>query len=385
MSGEKTEKPTAKRKKEARKEGQVARTQELGAWSAALAASLALPSLVGRELGSLQLLLERSLRTIETPTVPAAMQLLADGATHAFVAVLVLSLGVLVISFAGTVAQGGFYVAAKAAKPSAKKLNLLQGAKRVFGPHALWEGVKMLIKCSVVAAMVYGAVKSMMPLLGGMVPFDTVFDALADHALSLFRSVAIAGVLMAAVDYVVQRRRTNKQTRMSKDDIKQEYKQSEGDPHVKGQRRSLQLAASRNRMMADVAKADVVMVNPTHVAVALRYQPDRGAPVVVARGAGVIAAKIRELAGDADVPLVQDVPLARALYSSTEVGQEIPAELFAAVAQVLAFVIGRRNRGGRGGRHDSPRRVDLPTVASAAQRRRRTPSAIASGRVPAGR
>lgn len=386
MTGEKTEKPTPKRLKEARKEGQVARTQELGAWSATLVASLALPSLIARELRILQELMERTLRTIERPTVPAAFELLRDGATHVFISVVVLSLGVLVVSFAGTVAQGGFYVAAKAAKPSAKKLSLLQGVKRVFGPHAAWEGLKMLVKCSVVAVMVYGAVKSMMPLLGGMVPFDTVFTALADHALSLFRSVAIAGVLMAAVDYAVQRRRTNKQIKMSKEDVKQEHKQSEGDPHVKGHRRSVQLAASRNRMMAEIPKADVVMVNPTHVAVALRYQAERGAPVVVARGAGVIAARIRELATEHDVPLVQDVPLARALYASTEVGQEIPAELFAAVAQVLAFVIGRRNTGRTGGRHDSPRRIDVPAeVRTAAQRRRRTPSSKSSGPVPAGR
>lgn len=371
MSEEKTEKPTAKRKKEARKEGQVARTQEIGAWSALMVAVLALPTLVGHELGALRELLDRSLRTIEEPTVASALLLLRDGAAHAFVSVLALAAGMMLVSVAGTVAQGGFYVATKAAKPSAKKLNLLQGAKRTFGPHALWEGVKMLIKCSIVAGMVYVAVRNMMPLLGGMVPFDTVFQAVADDALGLLRSVAVAGLLMAALDYVVQRRRIGKQTRMSKTDVKQEHKQSEGDPLIKGAIRARQLAAARNRMMADVPQADVVLVNPTHVAVALRYQPDRNAPIVVARGAGAIAAKIREAASGADVPLVQDVPLARALYSSTEVGQEIPAELFAAVAQVLAFVIGRRNRGRTGGRHDSPRRIDVPAVARAGQRRRR--------------
>jgi flagellar biosynthesis protein FlhB len=139
-------------------------------------------------------------------------------------------------------------------------------------------------------------------------------------------------------------------------------------------------------MMGAVPDADVVMVNPTHVAVALKYDPASGAPKVVARGAGVVAARIRELATEAEVPMVRDVPLARALYASTEVGQEIPAELFAAVAQVLAFVIGRRNSGRTGGRHDSPRRIDVPTaVATAAQRRRRTPTAKSSGPVPAGR
>ncbi|SDD34723.1 EscU/YscU/HrcU family type III secretion system export apparatus switch protein [Nocardioides lianchengensis] len=386
MSDEKTEKPTPKRLKEARKEGQVARTQELGAWSALLLASLAVPTLVGWELTALQELLAHSLRTLEDPTIPHAMRLLAEGGKHVFVAVMALSVGMLLVSVAGTIAQGGFYVATKAAKPSAKNLNLLSGAKRVFGPHALWEGIKMLVKCSIVAVMVYGSVRSMMPLLGGMVPFGTVFEAAGDHAVSLLRSVAVAGVVMAAVDYAVMRRRTGKQTRMSKHDIKQEHKQSEGDPLIKSAIRGRQLAAARNRMMADVPQSDVVLVNPTHVAVALRYQPDKNAPIVVARGAGAIAAKIRETATGAGVPLVQDVPLARALYSSTEVGQQIPAELFAAVAQVLAFVIGRRNSGRPGGRHDSPRRVEVPQVAPAGHRKRRTPTpAISSAPALSGR
>ena len=371
MSEEKTEKPTAKRLKEARKEGQVARTQELGAWTAMLVASLAIPALVRHELDALRELLDRSLRTIEHPTVANAVRLLTDGGKHLVVSVVALGLGMMLISVLATVAQGGFYVATKAAKPSAKSLNLLTGFKRVFGPHALWEGVKMVVKCSIVAVMVYYAVRGMMPLLGGMLPLGMVLEAVSDHAMTMLHSVAVAGVAMAALDYVVQRRRTGKQTRMSKTDIKQEHKQSEGDPLVKGHIRSRQLAAARNRMMADVPQADVVMVNPTHVAVALRYQPDRNAPVVVARGAGAIAAKIRETAAGAGVPLVQDVPLARALYSSTEVGQEIPAELFAAVAQVLAFVIGRRNSGRPGGHHDSPRRIDVPQVRPAGQRRRR--------------
>uniref|UniRef100_UPI000A91AE41 EscU/YscU/HrcU family type III secretion system export apparatus switch protein n=1 Tax=Aeromicrobium sp. REDSEA-S38_B2 TaxID=1811528 RepID=UPI000A91AE41 len=171
-----------------------------------------------------------------------------------------------------------------------------------------------------------------------------------------------------------------------------EHKQAEGDPMLKGQIRSRQLANARNRMIADVMESDVVLVNPTHVAVALRYQPERGAPVVVARGAGVVAARIREVATDAGVPLVQDVPLARALYRSTEVGMEIPTELFAAVAHVLAFVISRRQRGSYAGTHRSPRgEAALPDVPHAGARRRRTPTAAAaagsnpSGAVPAGR
>eukprot|EP01032_Pedospumella_encystans_P005428 gene5428-6449_t len=128
---------------------------------------------------------------------------------------------------------------------------------------------------------------------------------------TLIRNVAIAGLVMAGADYAMNRRRIGKQTRMTKEEIKQEHKQQEGDPMLKGAIRSRQLAMARNRMMADVLTADVVLVNPTHVAVALRYDPEAGAPTVVARGAGTIAARIRELAGEHDVPLVQDVPLAR--------------------------------------------------------------------------
>jgi flagellar biosynthetic protein FlhB len=209
-----------------------------------------------------------------------------------------------------------------------------------------------------------------MPLIGGLVPIHTVLETVSSKALGLIRNIAFVGLGMAGADYAMQRRRVGKQTRMTKEEVKQEHKQTEGDPMVKSAIRSRQLAAARNRMMADVPTADVVLVNPTHVAVALRYEAQRGAPRVVARGAGAIAAKIRELAAEEEVPLVRDVPLARALYRSTKVGQEIPPELFAAVAQVLAFVISRRTQGRRGGEHQTPRTLaELPAVLPGARRR----------------
>jgi flagellar biosynthesis protein FlhB len=159
---------------------------------------------------------------------------------------------------------------------------------------------------------------------------------------------------MAAADYFVVRRRTNKQLRMTKEEVKQEHKNTEGDPHVKGQIRARQMAMARNRQMADVPTADVVMVNPTHVAVALRYDPAKGAPRVIAKGRGAVAAKIRELASQHRIPMVQDVPLARALERSVEVGQEIPAEFYGAVAKVLAFVMSLKARGSAAGVHRSP-------------------------------
>jgi flagellar biosynthetic protein FlhB len=384
VSEEKTEKPTPKRRKENRKKGQVPRTPEIGAWSALLLVASFLPSLLGRELSALSDEMARCLSAGGHASIGLAMELLGDALWHAMVALLVLGSGVMVIGVLGAVAQGGFFVATKAVKPSFSKLNPLTGIKRIFGLNAVWELVKMLLRSAVVAGLVYLAVRGLVPMIGGLVPIPVVLAAFSHDAAGLVRNVAGAGLGLAVVDYAVQRRRIGKKTRMSKDEVKQEHKQTEGDPLVKSAIRSRQLAAARNRMMQDVPLADVVLVNPTHVAVALRYEPERGAPRVVARGAGVIAAAIRERATGAKVTIVQDVPLARALYTSTQVGQEIPAELFAAVAQVLAFVINRRSSGVRGGAHRSPRaESELPAVPAAGRRRRVVPvpsAALAAGR-----
>ena len=382
MSGEKTEKPTPKRRKENRKEGQVPRTPELGAWSAVLLVGAALPSLMARELTALQTLMTTCLEAGARADTNLALDLLGQAFVHMLLALVVLGTGVMVVGVAGALAQGGFYLATKSVKPKFSKLDPIKGAKRIFGIQALWEGVKVLVKSSLVAVLVWGAIRGLMPLLGGLVPIPVVLEAVSRDAASLIRNVALAGLVMAAADYAMQRRRVGKQTRMSKQEVKQEHKQSEGDPMVKGAIRARQLAAARNRMMADIPTADVVLVNPTHVAVALCYDAERGAPRVVARGAGVVAAAIRERAGEARVPLVHDVPLARALYTSTTVGQDIPPELFAAVAQVLAFVISRRGQGQQGGEHRSPRQgtEELPTVPRAGTRRRNPSTSSDTGR-----
>jgi flagellar biosynthesis protein FlhB len=372
VTGEKTEKATPKRRKEARKEGQVARTPELGAWATMLLATLALPAMVKHEAATLSAFMTDAFTSIEDPSEAAAFRILREGGGIALTAVVALGAVAALIGVASAIAQGGFFLATKAVKPSAKKLNPISGMKRLFGPQTLWEGAKTLVKSAAVALLVYLAVRSMLPVIGSSASADTIISMAGGHAVTMARNVAVAGLGMAALDYAFKRRTTNKQTKMSKEDVKQEHKQQEGDPLVKSAIRARQMAAARNRMMAAVPEADVVLVNPTHVAVALRYDPASGAPRVVARGAGTIAARIRELATEAEVPLVRDVPLARALYSSTEVGQEIPAELFAAVAQVLAFVIAKRSRGVQGGSHRSPRsEADLPEVAARAGRRRR--------------
>ena len=368
MSGEKTEKPTPKKRRDARRDGQIARTPDLGAYLTLLLVSLAIAPLAEHEIGKLREILEHAERAIAHPSVPLALDLLGSSLRHAWFAVLTLAGVVLLISLVVTTAQGGFLFSPKLAKPKLAKLDPIKGAKRLFGLETLWEGAKTLAKSAVIALVGYLAVKPVVPLVGGLVPIDVVLDTTSDKAIDLLRNAALASLVMAAADYAVKRRRTEKQMRMSMQDIKDEHKQSEGDPLVKSAIRSRQLAAARNRMIADVAEADVLLVNPTHVAVALRYDPDQGAPRVLARGAGAIAARIREAAVEARVPLVRDVPLARALYRNCEVGQEIPRELWAAVAQVLAYVISRRNQGYHGGEHRTPRRdEDVPEV----QRRRR--------------
>ena len=372
MAEEKTEAPTAKKKKEARKEGQVPRTQELGGWSTLVAFGLLLDLGAGHELSSLRDLMARAFRTAEDPEPAKAIDALVGGLTHAFVVVVVLSCGVLVIGVAAALAQGGFYVASKSVKPTFSKLNPVSGFKRLFGMQTVWEGVKMLLKSLIVGFICWQAIRALVPLLGGLVPADVTLAIGADRVTGLVRTVGLAGLLMAGADYAFQRRKVGKQVRMTKHEVKQESKQTEGDPLIKGAIRSRQLAAARNRMMADVPTADVVLVNPTHVAVALVYDPAAGAPRVVAKGAGAVAAKIRAKAEEAGVPLVRDVPLARALHGGCKVGQEIPVELFAAVAQVLAFVISRRSQGQPGGSHESPRSgADRPAPRP---RRRRTPS-----------
>lgn len=380
MSEERTEKPTARKKKENKKEGQVPRTPELGAWGSMMVVALALPPLASRELEAIRNLMATDLRLVSEPSIPAARQMLGQGLSHALLVLVLLSAGVAVIGVGAALAQGGFYLATKSMKPSFGKLNPIKGATRVFGPHALWEGAKMLLKSSVLAAMVWSTMKALMPLIGGLVPVSAVITATTDHALGLMRNVALAGLVMAVADYAFQRRRVGKKARMTKDEVKREYKQTEGDPMVKSAIRSRQLAAARNRMMADIPTADVVLVNPTHVAVALSYQAERGAPRVVARGAGAIAQRIRETATEHGVPLVRDVPLARALYRSTVVGQEIPPELFAAVAQVLAYVISRKRQGRVAGEHASPRSTSVLPELTRGRRhpaRHKKPSTVA--------
>ncbi|NHC47116.1 EscU/YscU/HrcU family type III secretion system export apparatus switch protein [Motilibacter aurantiacus] len=357
MSGEKTEKPTAKKRKEARKEGQFPRTADFGAWVGVLAASFILPHAIGSAMDNTSALFVEASTLIEDPEPAQALSLLSEAAKLLVTIVAPLCLVLLAVAVLSHAAQGGIPVATKKFKPDFKHLNPISGIKRLFGPQGAWEGIKTLLKVGVLAFVVWHAMRGIHPLLarGSSMPLSTVLDAVGDTVITLMRQAAMAGLVLAAADYAVVRHRIEKGMRMSKQDIKDEYKQAEGDPHVKGQIRSRQMAMSRNRMMADAANADVVLVNPTHVAVALRYDPATGgAPRVVAKGAGALAAKIRAIADENRIPMVQDVPLARTLYKAVDVGGEVPPDLYNAIARVLAFVLSLKARGSAAGMHRVP-------------------------------
>ena len=355
-SGEdKTEKPTPKKLREARKEGQVARSQDIGAWAGVLAGCYLLQFTVASGGPRLRALFERVGSLIAEPTEAAALAVFLDGMKAIAILLLPLCLGLAVVTFVASAAQGGVHLATKNFKPQFKRMSPKSGFKRIAGPQAGWEAAKTLIKTAIAAYIAYRAGKDTMVLLtAGALPLPTILDLASGVTLRLIRDVAIAGLLMGCADYAYQRRRVGKQLKMSMHEVKQEHKQTEGDPHLKGAIRSKQMAMSRNRMMSKIANADVVLVNPTHVAVALQYRPDRGAPRVVAKGSGHVATRIREEASKHRVPMVADVPLARAVYAACDLDQEIPGELFAAVAQVLAFVLSLKARGSAAGTHKLP-------------------------------
>lgn len=351
--GEKTEKATPKRRKDARRKGQIGNTPEVGAWLGLLAASFVVPHVVRSLMSTATLCVVQIGVVIRNPDAGVASSAARQAFTSAFKDALPLALVVALIAVLAVAGQGGLYFSPSLLKPKFSRLNPLSGFKRMFGRHGLWTLTKSLLKTAALAAVVYLSIRRLIPTVmgSGSLSVAQLLDIAAGTVLGVLRYAAVAGLVMAFADFAVVRRRNDKQLKMSKQELKEEFKSSEGDPHVRGQRRARALAMSRNRMMADIPTADVVVVNPTHVAVALRYDPARGAPRVVAKGADHLAARIRRVAEEHRVPMVSDVPLARTLYSSCELGQEIPADLYRAVATVLAFIMALKKRGSVAGTH----------------------------------
>ena len=354
--GDKTEDPTPKRKREARRDGKIPKSAEIASWTGTLVATY-LVQMPGAMAGSrLTALLEDAVLVIEEPEIGPAMSLLGDGALTGVAVVAPLALGLLVVGVVLNLAQVGWTPSGKLLKPKLERLNPLKGAKRLLSPHSLWEAAKTMLKVALLSLIAYRSVTDIVPLLvaGGQQPVGPAVALAAGRALDMVRTVSFAGLGLAMIDYGMQRRKVAKDMKMTKQEVRDEHRQSEGDPQMRGAIRSRQMSMSRNRMMAEVSKADVVLVNPTHVAVAITYRPETGAPRVVAKGAGEVAARIRLEADGAGVPMIQDVPLARAVYKACDLGDEIPAELYDAVARVLAFIFALRRRGTARGLHQLP-------------------------------
>jgi len=384
---DKTEKPTAKRLKQAKKDGQIARSQDVGVWLGMLVAVYLVRLTIENGVHLSQSLFMQVGDFISNPDAAQLVPMLTSSAVKGALAVAPLAFGMMVTGVVASAAQGGVYFSSKAFKPKWDHLNPFKGLKRVFGVRGVWEVGKALVKTAILALLLYQTIRSMVPLTqtGNVVPLGTVLHKTGSALFGFARNAAIAGLIMAFADYAYQFKRTRSALKMSKQDIKEEYRNSEGDPHIKSAIKSRQMAMRRSRMMAAIADADVVLVNPTHVAVALKYSAGRGAPKVVAKGAGAIAARIRAEADKHRVPMVEDVPLARAIYRVCEIGQEIPHELFVAVARILAFVFSLRRRGSAAGLH-RPGATPESVVAGVKKRRGRRRVAGAGGAAaPAGR
>ncbi|GAB3044191.1 flagellar biosynthesis protein FlhB [Parafrigoribacterium mesophilum] len=350
-SGEKTEQATQKRMKEVLDKGQLSRSQDMTAWLGVGAAALMLPSTIslGAAAGTEQVFAVGALAA--NPDPATAVRVLGD-ALGSVLTTLTPFLSVVALSvLVGSAAQGGFHLTKLQGK--FEQFNLVTGLNRVFGTQALWNGFKALLKTAVVGLVLFWVIQGLTPILmtAGGLPVSALLDAAGDGAGSMLRSAVLAGLALAVLDVFVVMRRNRKKTRMTKKEVKDENKNTDGDPLIKSQRRSRQLAMSRNRMMAAIADSDVVVINPTHIAIALKYEPGKSAPRVVAKGAGTIAARIREQAATDGVPMVRDIPLARALHAACELGQEIPVELYNQVARVLAFVMALKRRGSAAGVH----------------------------------
>jgi flagellar biosynthesis protein FlhB len=340
---EKTEDATPKRREESRNKGQVARSAELSSVAILLVGLLALGALSTYMFGRLQKMLigmltdgfnlQLEAQTVLPHLVGWGMELI--GIVWPLVTLLVAAaLGV-------NYAQVGVLFTAKPLEPKFNRISPMSGLKRIFSGRGLVELGKGLFKIGVVAYVTYLTVLAETPQMIQFLDMEVgqILDISGDIILTLGIRISLLLLVMAALDYAFQRWEYEKGLRMTKQEVKEEYKQQEGDPQVRARIRGLQRDRSRQRMMDDVGTADVVVTNPTHVAVALRYDPESSAaPMVVAKGQRLVAQRIKELARESGVPMVENKPLARALFKSVQIGGQIPDELFKAVAEVLAFV-----------------------------------------------
>lgn len=340
---ERTEPASPKRLQKAREEGQVARSQELTTFALLMAASASLWGIGSFIIQKLTVMLESGLR-VEREVVfdpallaPRFFSLMLDG----LLAIAPLLGCLLIVALLSPMLLSGWLFSTKALVPDFKRLNPANGFKRIFSSRGLVELIKAIAKAAVIggvaAAIIWSHKQDVLDLIG--MSMDSSLAGIGRLIGMTFMLIVGAMVLLVLIDVPFQLWNHARQLRMSKEDLRKENKEDEGDPQIKGRIRSMQREMARRRMMAEVPKADVVVTNPTHYAVALKYQ-DRSmrAPKVIAKGSQLVAARIRELATEHHIPILEVPPLARALYHHVELDSEIPETLYTAVAHVLAYV-----------------------------------------------
>jgi flagellar biosynthesis protein FlhB len=340
---DKTEAPTPRKRTESRKEGQVARSVEISS-ALVMLVGLVLIKMTGPNLAvKLKGLMIESLTRLPTGDVTP------EGISHSLVRILLgvgiaivpLLAGLMIVGFVANAAQVGLTFSVKPMLFKPAKLNPLPGFARMFSMQSAVELIKSVAKIIVIGYIVFAFLKQKYPEIASLAGCDYVktVSVIGGLTYGVLIRATLALLIIAIFDYAFRRRQHESQIKMTKQEVKEENKQQEGNPEVKGRLRQKQREISQRRMMAEVPKADVVVTNPTHFAVALRYDStENAAPVVLAKGQRYIAMKIREIAEANNIPIVENVQLARTLYASVEIGDPIPADLYQAVAEVLAYV-----------------------------------------------
>jgi flagellar biosynthesis protein FlhB len=364
---DRTEPATPKRLEEARRQGDVPRSRDLSAAAVSMTGALGILFLGGAAAGRLHDMMRAGLSLSPKALQDGAMiPALREGAIQAFWACAPLFGAIVLAAVLAPLLLGGWSFASTALLPNFSRLSPGAGFKRMFSGQAVVELVKSLVKFGVVALAAILVLRYDMRELMGLGTESPTRAAIHAARLSAqaFAIISASLLLIAAIDAPYQLWQYAKRMRMSRDEVRREMRESEGSPEVKGRIRQAQQALARRRMMQEVPKADVVVTNPTHFAVALRYNDSRmRAPIVVAKGADAVAARIREIAAEHNVPLFEAPPLARALHRDVDIGAEIPSALYVAVAQVLTYVY--QLRAAREGLGIMPERPDIDSTVEA--------------------
>ncbi len=341
-SQERTEEATPRRRQDARKKGTVAKSQELVSALVLLSVALMGPTVVGKLGDGFKIGLARGLSLpVAEPSMGNLMHNVWSVAAPSLPGLALLLGCIMFVGVSVNLAQVGFVLSAESMKPNFAKLNPFNGVKRLFSFNASFEGMKAVIKSGLfgfILAMTVRAEYGNIIAYGGLTPAQAL-----SHTAEIVRTIAIRlgtfWLVLAAADYLFQRQQVNKQLKMTKEEVRQEMKDQEQSAELRGAMARRRRKLARGRLRDVVASADAVITNPTHYAIAVKYELGKDhAPVVVAKGVDFLAARIREYATESNVPLVPNPPLARALYRKCEVGDFVPRELFQGVAEVLAYV-----------------------------------------------